>query len=192
MRPNYVFVATAIVVGLTAACHSKTPPAVPPAQPHTAAPAPLGATPPAPPPAVTRSTAPSTPPPSAEELFNRETLAQLNSEHPLGDAFFDYDSAALRDDARSALQTDAAWLRKWQQTSIRIVGHCDERGTAEYNLALGDRRAKAAEAYLVSLGINAKRINVSSVGKEEPFCSTADTDSCWSQNRRGHFLITAK
>jgi peptidoglycan-associated lipoprotein len=130
--------------------------------------------------------------PSAEELFARESLAQLNGEHPLADAFFDYDSASLRADARSALEADAAWLQKWQHTAIRVDGHCDERGTAEYNLALGQRRAKTVEAYLVSLGVDPKRIEINSLGKESPFCTNADNDACWSQNRRGHFAITAK
>ena len=187
--------AAAVISGvvLVSSCHSKTPPALPPPQP-TAAPASLGAPPPAPPrpaatavPSRTGSTAPS-----AEEVFARESLDQLNREHPLSDACFDYDSSALRDDARSALQADAAWLQKWHQTAIRIDGHCDERGTAEYNLALGQRRAKAVEAYLVSLGIDSKRILINSLGKESPFCATAENEACWSQNRRGHFSITAK
>src|SRR5262245_9679194 len=118
-------------VVLMSSCHSKTPPALPP--PPTAAPAPLGVPPPAPPrPAATpvpSRTDSATP--SAEEVFARESLDQLNREHPLSDAFFDYDSPALRDDARRALQADAAWLQRWHQTAIRVDGHCDERGTAE-------------------------------------------------------------
>jgi peptidoglycan-associated lipoprotein len=116
----------------------------------------------------------------------------LNSQHPLSDAFFDYDSSALRNDARTVLKTDAAWLEKWRTTAIRVDGHCDERGTAEYNLALGQRRAQAVQAYLVSLGVDSKRILVNSLGKESPFCTSANNDSCWSQNRRGHFSVTAK
>ena len=90
-----------------------------------------------------------------------------------------------------ALQQDAQWLAKWPQTKIRIDGHCDERGSAEYNLALGERRAQAVREYLVSLGVRADRIEERSLGKDAPFC-TGDDEACWSQNRRGHFEITAK
>jgi peptidoglycan-associated lipoprotein len=180
-------------VVLMSGCHSKTPQALPP-PPPTAGRAPLEAPPPAPArpaetPVPSRTVSAT---PSAEEVFARESLDQLNREHPLSDAFFDLDSSALRDDARSALQADAAWLQKWRQTAIRVDGHCDERGTAEYNLALGQRRAKAVEEYLVNLGIDPKRILISSLGKESPFCATAENEACWSQNRRGHFSITAK
>jgi len=97
----------------------------------------------------------------------------------------------LRDDARSVLQRDAAWLAKWPQTRIRIDGHCDERGTAEYNLALGDRRAATVRDYLTELGVKAERIQMRTLGKEAPFCRD-EGESCWSQNRRGHFEITDK
>ncbi len=174
-----------------AACHS-----VPPARPAPAAamaPTPsVTRTPPPPPPMpmVNRAASP-TRAPSEEELFARKSLEELNNETPLGDAFFDYDQYSLRDDARAALATDADWLKRWSTTTIRVEGHADERGTEEYNMALGENRAKAVEAYLVSLGIPANRITVNSLGKDAPFC-TGDTDACWSQNRRGHFIITAK
>lgn len=185
-------VAMTCSVALMSSCHSKTPPALPP--PPPTAPAPLGAAPPAPQRAVATpaSSRTDSATPSAEEIFARESLAQLNNEHPLSDVFFEYDSADLEDNARSVLQTDAAWLAKWRQTAIRVDGHCDERGTAEYNLALGQRRAKAVEAYLVSLGVDRKRILINSLGEESPFCTTAENEACWSQNRRGHFSITAK
>jgi peptidoglycan-associated lipoprotein len=128
---------------------------------------------------------------SEEETFRRKSLDQLNAEHPLADVFFDYDGATLRDEGRAALQQDAAWLLKWKQTAINIAGHCDERGTAEYNLALGERRAAAARTYLIALGVDSKRITVTSFGREKPFC-TDSNEGCWSQNRRGHFRVTAK
>jgi peptidoglycan-associated lipoprotein len=105
--------------------------------------------------------------------------------------FFEYDQNALREEGRRVLQQDAQWLSKWPQTVIRIDGHCDERGTAEYNLALGDRRAEVVREYLTNLGVKPERIQTRSLGKEAPFCHE-DGESCWSQNRRGHFMITAK
>ena len=105
--------------------------------------------------------------------------------------FFDYNQNTLRDDARNKLQQDAAWLMKWPQTHVAVDGHCDERGSAEYNLGLGERRAVAVRDYLTSLGISSNRIETRSLGKESPFC-TGEGEACWSQNRRDHFLITAK
>ncbi len=126
-----------------------------------------------------------------EQIFAQKTLAQLNAERPLGDVFFDLDQSAIRDDARAALAKNAEFLRRWTSTRIDIEGHCDERGTAEYNLGLGTRRANAVREYLVGLGIAADRINVVSKGKESPFC-TESNEACWQQNRRGHFVFTAK
>jgi peptidoglycan-associated lipoprotein len=90
------------------------------------------------------------------------------------------------------LAKDAEWLRRWGATKVTVSGHCDERGTPEYNLALGEERAAAVRSYLESLGIAADRITTVSYGKERPFCTTGEDDSCLSQNRRGHFLVTAK
>ncbi len=178
----------AAVIG--GACHHRVAAAAPPPPAAAARPAaPVTPPPPAPPspPPAARSAAPL----SEDELFRRESLDQLNAEHPLNDVFFDYDQNTLRDDARSALQRDATWLSKWSQTRVLIEGHCDERGTAEYNLALGDRRAEVVKEYLTSLGIPADRLEIRSLGKEAPFCHDTG-ESCWSQNRRGHFMITAK
>jgi peptidoglycan-associated lipoprotein len=97
----------------------------------------------------------------------------------------------LREDARRVLQQDAQWLAKWPQTMVRIDGHCDEHGTAEYNLALGNKRAETVKEYLTSLGVGPDRIQARSLGKEAPFCQESG-ESCWSQNRRGHFVITEK
>jgi peptidoglycan-associated lipoprotein len=151
--------------------------------------APSRVAPPPPPPAPAPAPAPR--PLTEEEIFARESLEQLNSARPLGDAFFDYDSSTIRPDAQASLAKDAAWLQRWPTTKITVSGHCDERGTAEYNLALGERRAEAVKAYLASLGIAADRMLTISYGKERPFCTVSD-ESCWSQNRRGHFLVTAK
>jgi peptidoglycan-associated lipoprotein len=170
----------------TLACHKQVPPQpAPPPPPPAAAPAPPPPPPPPPPPA------PAPKPLTEEQMFAQKSLEQLNQEKPLSDIFYDFDKSDLSADARDQLQKDADWLKKWTSTAITIEGHCDERGTAEYNLALGQRRAAAAKDYLVSLGVPADRITVVSKGKEDPFCTEHD-ESCWSQNRRGHFIITAK
>jgi peptidoglycan-associated lipoprotein len=105
----------------------------------------------------------------------------------VSDAYFDYDSAELRPDARQAIQKDAAFFKQYPNMRITIEGHCDERGSTEYNLALGQRRANSVMQYLVSLGIPESRLNATSWGKEKPFCMEA-TESCYAKNRRGHFV----
>jgi peptidoglycan-associated lipoprotein len=183
-------VAFAVALSLTAAACRKQAPATAPAPPPPAATAPATPPPPPPPPAP-----PPAPPASAplteEQIFAQKTLEQLNAERPLGDVFFSLDEATIRDDARAPLQKNAEWMRRWASTRVMVEGHCDERGTAEYNLALGERRANAVKQYLVSLGIAADRVGVVSKGKESPFCAESN-ENCWQQNRRGHFVITAK
>jgi peptidoglycan-associated lipoprotein len=120
---------------------------------------------------------PPPPQPSLDELFMKEVR----------DAYFDYDKADIRADAKDALGKTAEFLRNYPQVRVTIEGHCDERGSTEYNLALGDRRASSVKQYLVSLGISADRLNTVSYGKEKPFCTTSD-EECWQQNRRGHFV----
>jgi peptidoglycan-associated lipoprotein len=120
----------------------------------------------------------STPQPSLEELFTKEVR----------DAFFDYDKASIRDDARSALSSTAEFLRSYPSVGIVIEGHCDERGSTEYNVALGDRRSDAAKDFLVSQGVAVSRIQTVSYGKERPFCAQ-ENESCWQENRRAHFRM---
>ncbi len=105
--------------------------------------------------------------------------------------FFDYDRAVVRPADQSVLQLNAAWLTRWPTVRVVVEGHCDSRGTSEYNLALGDRRASAVKNYLVSLGVPADRVAVVTKGKESPFCQE-ETEACWQQNRRGHFVVTGK
>ena len=105
--------------------------------------------------------------------------------------FFGYDSSEVDDSSRPVLQANAAVLKKYPTWVITIEGHCDERGTAEYNLALGERRAVSARTYLISLGIDANRLRTVSYGSEFPF-DPAHQESGWSKNRRAHFVITAK
>ena len=131
------------------------------------------------------------PAPTEDELFARKSLDQLNNERPIGDVYFDLDQSVIREDARTVLGRSADYLKRWTSTRIVVEGHCDERGTAEYNLGLGERRAAAVKDYLVSLGISADRIAVVSKGKEAPQC-TDSNETCWQQNRRGHPVFTAK
>ena len=115
--------------------------------------------------------------PTDDELFLKEVR----------DAYFDYDKADLRADARTALSKTADFLKNYSRFKVTIEGHCDERGSTEYNLGLGDRRASAVKQFLVSSGISADRLSTVSYGKEKPFCMESN-ESCWQQNRRGHFV----
>jgi peptidoglycan-associated lipoprotein len=126
-----------------------------------------------------------------DQIFANKSLEQLNAEKPLGEVFFDLDESSIRDDARPVLQRNADWMKRWTSTQVTVEGHCDSRGSAEYNLALGTRRATSVKDYLVNLGVPANRITVVTKGKEQPVC-TEENESCWQQNRRGHFIITAK
>ena len=107
---------------------------------------------------------------------------------PLKDIFFDFDRADLRGDARDTLRANANWLKSNPSARVEIEGHCDERGTNEYNLALGAKRAQAAKDYLVSLGITVERLSTISYGEEIPVCQE-HAESCWHQNRRARFVI---
>lgn len=183
---------TAVTLGaalMMGACGKKKPAATAPAPapPPSTVPATTPAPPPPPPP---RTPAPPHTP-TEDEAFAAKSLEDLNNERPLGDAFFDLDSSTIRDDAKPAIQKNADWMKRWASTKMMIEGHCDERGTSEYNLALGERRAQAVKDYLVSLGVGADRAQTVSKGKEQPFCADKN-ESCWQQNRRGHFVITAK
>jgi peptidoglycan-associated lipoprotein len=109
-------------------------------------------------------------------------------EQNVKDAFFDFNKADIREDARQALTRTAEFLRSYPQVKVTIEGHCDERGSTEYNLGLGERRAQAAKNYLISLGIAAGRMETVSWGKERPFC-TEHTEQCWQLNRRAHFVM---
>jgi peptidoglycan-associated lipoprotein len=189
---SLVVLTTAICVA-AAACRKQVPPQTPtppaPAPPVAAAPAPPP--PPPPPPPAPPRPVPAPAALSEEEIFSRKSLEQVNAEKPLGDVFFDLDQATIRDEARTPLQRNADWMKKWGSTQVIVEGHCDSRGSAEYNLALGSRRATAVKDYLVNLGVPANRVTIVSKGKEQPFCSE-ESESCWQQNRRGHFIVSAK
>lgn len=129
--------------------------------------------------------------PIAEDTIGAKSLDDLNRDSPLKPAFFGLDSSELDAEGQGVVQGNAELLKKYSSWAITIEGHCDERGTAEYNLALGERRAVAVRTYLVSLGISPDRVRIVSYGKEFPF-DPAHTESAWSKNRRAHFVITAK
>jgi peptidoglycan-associated lipoprotein len=119
------------------------------------------------------------------------TLDELNQKGVLADVFFAYDSAQLSPEAQAVVQKNMDFLKRWPSTKVMVEGHADARGTNEYNLALGERRADATRDYLVSLGIPTDRVTIVSKGEEQPVCRE-DNEPCWIKNRRGHFIFTAK
>lgn len=126
-----------------------------------------------------------------EEIFMSKSLEQINMEAPLKMIHFDYDQYMIREDAKPMLEEDAAWMKKFGSAKVLIEGHCDERGTEEYNLALGEKRAKSTYDYLASLGVSPERMKVISYGKSQPL-DTGHTETSWQKNRRAQFLIIEK
>src|SRR5258706_1003583 len=190
IRVRHLFSAIALcsVLAVAAAgCHKKVAPPAPqppPTTPTTAPVTPPPPPPPPPPPAPAAAPRPLT----EEEIYARKSVDQLNAERPLDDVYFDLDKSEIRDDAKPRLQKDADWMKKWTTTQASVEGHCDSRGSAEYNLALGSRRANAVKEYLTNLGIAAGRLTVVSKGKEQPVCSE-NRESCRQQNRRGDLFV---
>ncbi len=135
-----------------------------------------------------RAEAPAPVPEASREPAPTPAPPPVPAKEPLQDVFFDFDKAIIRDDGKQALNADIQWLKANSAVRINVEGHCDERGTTEYNLALGERRAKVVRDYLVAGGIDAKRISTISYGKERPFVQGHD-ESAWKWNRRGHFVV---
>jgi peptidoglycan-associated lipoprotein len=133
-------------------------------------------------------TEPPPPPPPPPPAPPAEDLAQSFNEN-IKDAFFDFDKSNIRGDAEQALTADATWLKAHPNVNVTIEGHCDERGSAEYNQGLGQHRADAAKDFLVQQGVDASHINTISYGKEKPFC-TEHNENCWQQNRRAHLVMS--
>jgi peptidoglycan-associated lipoprotein len=154
-------------------------PAPTPAPPAPAPPPPVAAAPPAPAPAPP---APAPPPPRPAEFMANPNLKEIH---------FDFDKYNIRPEDAKILDANAAWLKSNASNLVLIEGHCDERGTAEYNLALGERRAKSTMNYLVAQGVQSSRITIISYGKERPVC-TEHTEACWARNRRANFLTKAQ
>jgi peptidoglycan-associated lipoprotein len=119
------------------------------------------------------------------------TAEEIDKMGLLADVYFDLDKADIREGDRATLSKNADVLKKYDFLRVTVEGHCDERGTVEYNLALGERRAKAAYDYLVSLGVPADRLKTVSYGKEVPVCSES-TEACWQKNRRAKSTVTGK
>jgi peptidoglycan-associated lipoprotein len=191
MKRSFRMGAIAVLsIGLTAgACRKKPPETAPPPSPPAAAqPETRPQQPPPPPPPPAPQPAPQ---PTDDEVFAGMTLAQLNAKGVLGDVLFSYDSTELTPEARETIQKNAEYLKRWTSTKILVEGHADARGTNEYNLALGERRADVTRDYLVSLGVPGERVTIVSKGEEEPACSE-ENESCWQRNRRGKFIFTAK
>ncbi len=126
-----------------------------------------------------------------EEIFMKKSLEEVNAEKLLQMIHFDYNKYFIRDNAKPVLEANAAWLNKFSSAKILIEGHCDERGTEEYNLALGEKRAKSTMDYLSSLGISADRLKIISYGKSQPF-DMGHNETAWQRNRRAQFTIIAK
>jgi peptidoglycan-associated lipoprotein len=179
-----------VVLVLVAGCARRQAPVARPAPPTPTPPAATTPIPPAPPQRVEESL-PVPPPPIAEDSIANRSLDDLNRDSPFKPVFFALDSADLDDEGRAIVSANAELLKKYPTWVITVEGHCDERGTAEYNLALGERRAGAVKTYLISIGIAADRVRTVSYGKEFPF-DPAHDEGAWAKNRRAHFVITSK
>jgi len=183
MKKSALVVAALALVWALPACHKtppKAPPPPPPAAPETPPPAP------APPPRVEA-------PPQVDEYARLKSMSadEIDKMGLLADIHFELDKADIREADRATLTKNADTLKKFDFLRVTVEGHCDERGTVEYNLALGERRAKAAYDYLVSLGVPADRLKTVSYGKEVPVC-TDSNEACWQRNRRAKFTVTGK
>ncbi len=184
-------IASAAILAVTVtACAKKTPPVAKPTTPPPASTSGGSNRPPAPPTPVAE---PQTVPvePGVADRLDSVDLDAINKNSPFQPLFFGYDQADVSSDGQQVLNANAEIMKKYPTWIITIEGHADERGTAEYNLALGERRALAARNYLVALGIPADRLRTVSYGKEFPF-DPAHTEEAFSKNRRAHFVVTSK
>jgi peptidoglycan-associated lipoprotein len=183
-----------VIVALSmgvAACSRRQPPIVAPAPAPSPAPPAVTTPPPPPPPQRVEEALPVPPQPLSEDSIANRSLDDLNRDSPFKPVFFALDASDLDDMGRAIAQANAELLKKYGTWVITVEGHCDERGTPEYNLALGERRAVAVKTYLVSLGVAPDRIRTVSYGKEFPF-DPGHNDDAWAKNRRAHFVITSK
>lgn len=144
-------------------------------------------------PVATKTAAPTTQvaPPANEFKTPEGPASTATTKATLEDAFFDFDSSSLRPDARQNLDESATWIEKHPSSDLLVEGHCDERGTEQYNLALGERRASEAKTYLATLGVDPGHIKTISYGKDRPF-ATGHDEQAWAKNRRAHLVVTAE
>jgi len=184
MKKPVLILLSLAFVSLLPACGKKPPVAPPPPPPPVAPEMPPPAPPPAPRPEVV---------PQVDEYTRIKSMTadEIDKLGLLGDVYFDYDKADIREADRATLSRNADVLKKYDFLRVTIEGHCDERGTVEYNLALGDRRAKAANDYLASLGVPADRLKTVSYGKEMQVCNESN-EGCWQKNRRAKSTVTGK
>jgi peptidoglycan-associated lipoprotein len=192
MRSSSVILVLVLLV-TAAACSRRQLPPISTVPPATTAPPPVTPAPGPPPTPPTRveDTLPVPPQPLAEDEVANRSLDDLNRDSPFKPVFFALDQSELDDTGRATAQGNAELLKKYGTWVITVEGHCDERGTAEYNLALGERRAVAVKTYLVSLGVAPNRIRTVSYGKEFPF-DPGHNEEAWAKNRRAHFVIMSK
>jgi peptidoglycan-associated lipoprotein len=193
-RLRTVGVVVVLISVAAAGCARKPqPPVITPPTPPTIAKPPAVTTPqpPAPPPQRVEEALPVPPEPVSEDSISNRSLDDLNRDSPFRPVFFDLDASDLDDQGRATAQSNADLLKKYSTWVVTVEGHSDERGTAEYNLALAERRAVAVKTYLVSLGISPDRIRTVSYGKEFPF-DPGHNEEAWAKNRRAHFVITSK
>ncbi len=183
-----VAIAVVAVLGALGACAKKTPPIARPVPPPPAADTGATATPPTP--VEEPQPVPPEPTLAADDLASKD-IDDINRNSPFQPVFFAYDQFDIDGAGQQALHANAEILRKYPSWIITLEGHADERGTAEYNLALGERRALAARNFLVSLGIPADRLRTVSYGKEFPF-DAGHNEAAWAKNRRAHFVVTSK
>jgi len=181
MKQTAIILMLAAAVSL-AACGKKPPPAPPPPPPVAPEPPPPAPEPPKP-----------EVKPQVDEYTRLKAMSsdELDRQGLLETIHFDFDKSDIRETDRAVLAKNAETLKKFDFIKVTVEGHCDERGTVEYNLALGERRARAAYDYLVSLGVPADRLRTVSYGKEIPLC-TDSNESCWQRNRRAKFTISGK
>ena len=196
-RSTRLLAAALLMAVLASACAKKQPPVARPTPPPPDAGMQIGEPPPPPPPPPSagdrspRTTTPGVDAIAPDVDLGSRSLDELNRESPFQPVFFDFDSSEVTGAGQAALTANADLMRRYPSWAVTIEGHCDERGTAEYNLALGERRALAARAYLVTLGIAPDRLKTVSYGKEFPF-DPGRTEEAYARNRRAHFVVTSR
>ena len=188
MRQITAAVAALVLAAALTACAKKTPPVARPTSPPPSAG--VGTPPPAPPEPVAEPQ-PVPPEPAPADTLDSRDIDDINKNSPFQPVFYKLDSSEVDGAGQQVLNANAEILKKYPTWVITIEGHADERGTAEYNLALGERRALAARNYLVSLGIPADRLRTVSYGKEFPF-EPGHNEAAWEKNRRAQFVVTSK